>query len=87
MSNEDQPKATTCPNCQQPAIRAGNEITCEKCDAVFTVTIKQEAKVKKLGPIEDHEQRIKKLEMYIPEKSAEQQESEQEPESIEEDDL
>jgi hypothetical protein len=64
MSNGEKPKATNCPNCLKPAIRAGNEITCEACDAVFIVTKKQGAKVKELGPIEDHEERIAALEQY-----------------------
>lgn len=59
---EEQPKATTCPNCQKPALRSGNEITCESCDAVFVITKKQEVKVKEFGQLKDHEQRIQKLE-------------------------
>lgn len=55
-------KATFCPNCAQPAIRSGNEITCENCDAVFTITKKQEAKVKEIGRLDNHEQRILALE-------------------------
>lgn len=55
-------KATFCPNCAQPAIRSGNEITCENCDAVFTITKKQEAKVKEVGRLDNHEQRILALE-------------------------
>jgi len=82
MSNGDQPKATTCPNCQQPAIRVGNNITCESCDAVFVVTKKQGAKVKELGPIEDHEQRIQALEG-----KQEPQKPKQEQEPTEDDDL
>ena len=35
----------TCPNCLGPAIRVGNEITCEKCDASFRIT-KQQNKLK-----------------------------------------
>lgn len=85
MSNGDQPKATTCPNCGQPAIRAGNEITCESCDAVFVITKKQGAKVKELGPIEDHEQRITALETYASGHNPPKKEPE--PEPAEEDDL
>lgn len=62
MANEEQPKACNCPNCLSPALRTGNEITCEICDAVFTITKKQGAKVKTLGPIDDHERRISALE-------------------------
>lgn len=59
---EKQPKAIYCPNCQQLANMTGNEITCENCDAVFVITKKQGAKVKQIGQIEDHEQRIARLE-------------------------
>lgn len=62
MTEENQSKATFCPNCQQPAIRTGNEIACEKCDATFVVTKKQGARVKEIGPIQDHEERISALE-------------------------
>jgi len=57
-----EPKATTCPNCGKPAMRIGNEITCESCDTIFVITKKQEAKVKEFGTIQDHENRIKVLE-------------------------
>lgn len=60
--SEEKPQAIVCPNCQQLAIRTGNEIACENCDAIFTITKKQGAKVKQLGPIEDHEKRISALE-------------------------
>lgn len=59
---EEKPKAVTCPNCQGPAIRSGNEIACEGCDAIFTITKKDGAKVKKVGQIQDHEDRLKKIE-------------------------
>jgi len=49
----------------QPAFMIDNEITCENCDAVFTISKKQGVKVKKLGPIEDHEQRISQLETKV----------------------
>lgn len=62
---EEKPKAVQCPNCQGPAIRTGNEITCETCDATFMITKKDGAKVKKLGPIQDHEERLKKIEATI----------------------
>lgn len=62
---DEKSKAAFCPNCQQPAIRIGNEVTCGICDAIFVITKKNGAKVKKLGPIEDHEQRLKTLESKI----------------------
>lgn len=77
--------ATICPNCQKPALRTGDEITCENCDAVFTITKKQEAKVKEFGLIQNHEERITQLEKFIPEGSAIQQQTE--PEQSEEDEI
>jgi uncharacterized Zn finger protein (UPF0148 family) len=56
--SEESSKAVNCPNCQGPAIRTGNEITCETCDATFVITKKQGAKVKTLGI----DQRLKNLE-------------------------
>jgi len=57
----EQSKIGHCPSCGQPAIRTGNKIECEACDAIFTVT-QEGAKVKELGPIEDHERRLRTLE-------------------------
>jgi len=62
---EEKPKAVHCPNCQGPATRTGNEITCDACDAIFAITKKNGAKVKKLGPFQDHEERLKKIESRI----------------------
>lgn len=45
-NKEDKPdQEWTCPNCLGPAIKVGNEITCEKCDASFRIT-KQQNKLK-----------------------------------------
>jgi len=78
-----EPKATICPNCQQPAIRTGNEIACETCDATFVITKKQGAKVKQIGISE----RIDLLEKEVfAEKSPAEPESEPiEPEPTEPD--
>ena len=81
---EEKPKAVYCPNCQGPATRTGNEITCETCDAIFTITKKDGAKIKKLGSIEDHEERLKKIESQIfvekPEPQKQQDDDDDEPE-------
>lgn len=50
-----------CPNCNGPAMREGDEITCEKCDVTFIVKQK-EIKVKQIGSIEDLSQRVERLE-------------------------
>ena len=71
-----------CPNCGKPAIYAGNEIACEQCDSIFTVTEKQAAKVKSIGI----EERLKKCEdkLFPPEPKDEPKD---EPKSDEGDEL
>ncbi len=60
-----EPKKVNCPNCLGPAIKEGNEIACEVCDAVFVITKKEGAKVKQLGSFEDHGKRISLLEAEV----------------------
>jgi len=62
----ENPTAIHCPSCLAPAIRTGNEITCEACDAVFVFSKKQGPTLKEQGPIEDHERRIQALEGQMP---------------------
>lgn len=69
---EEQPKAVACPNCQEPAIRTGNEIACGPCDAIFVITKKQGAKVKQLGISE----RLDRLESEVFTEPAEPDETE-----------
>ena len=64
MSNE-KVKPCLCPNCQKPAIKDGNEIICEHCDATYEIRQKQGARVKKLGALEDLTKRVEKLEASI----------------------
>ena len=81
---ESESKATICPNCQKPAIRTGNEIACENCDAIFVITKKQGAKVKQIGIAE----RLDLLEEEVfKEKPEPEPETEPEPEPIDEDEL
>lgn len=51
----------TCPNCNRPAIKRGKVIDCEHCDASFRWT-PEGSKVKSIGKIDEHEDRIKALE-------------------------
>jgi len=76
MTNgEEKPKAAYCPNCNGPALKSGNEITCEKCDGVFTIS-RAGVKVKSIGSIQDHENRIAALEEKT---GIKQQDQDQEP--------
>lgn len=59
---EEKQRTTFCPNCRQPAVRTGNEIACENCDAVFVITKKEGPKVKQLGPLKELTQRVEILE-------------------------
>lgn len=61
-----EPTRTICPNCLGPAVMEGSEITCEMCDATFTVKRTGGAKVKKLGRLEELEDRVGKLEGLLP---------------------
>ena len=59
---EEKETAVECPFCKKPAILIGNKITCENCDAIYRVTKEGEAKLDKLGPIKELEQRVSALE-------------------------
>ena len=66
MTEELSPlKNMYCPNCRGPAVKAGNEITCEACDVVFVITEKRGAQVKELGPFEKLDKRVAALEVVI----------------------
>ncbi len=51
-----------CPNCRQPAFQVGREIICTQCDVIFAITAKKGAQVKQIGPIEELDQRVTKIE-------------------------
>lgn len=61
---EEKAKVGYCPNCGEPAIKEGNRITCEKCDAVFRVT-ENGARIEKTGVLDDHERRLAELEAKV----------------------
>lgn len=82
MSNNKHPTIQPCPNCQRDAIRVGNKITCEACDAIFEIKKTGAAQVKKVGPYADLLERVKKIEGKVfgePEPEPEQR-TEPEPE-------
>lgn len=62
----EEPKQTNCPNCLGQAIKEGNKIICETCDATFTFTKTGGAKLKEIGKLNDHEERISHLESLLP---------------------
>ena len=63
---QEEPKQTNCPNCLGQAIKEGKKIICEACDATFTYTKTGGAKVKEIGKLNDHEERISRLESLLP---------------------
>lgn len=67
--------AAYCPNCQGPAIKEGNEIFCETCDATFTVSRTAGARVKKMGELDEIKGRLERIEAQLP--SDEQTDDEQ----------
>jgi len=60
-------KETTmyCPNCGRAAIREGNNLTCEACDAVF-VFKRTGPTVKQVGRLKAIEDRLDKVESLLP---------------------
>ena len=62
----EETKKLTCPNCLGPAIKEGNKIVCEKCDATFTVTKTGSAKVVELGRLDSIEDRLDRVESRLP---------------------
>jgi uncharacterized Zn finger protein (UPF0148 family) len=63
--SEQKSTVSTCPNCQQPAVRTGNEIFCEACDTTFAFTEKKGATVKRLGPLEIVNERLDRIEQLL----------------------
>ncbi|MCJ7546807.1 MAG: hypothetical protein MUP30_08285 [Deltaproteobacteria bacterium] len=61
------PEKAFCPNCGEEATKVGNEITCVKCDAIFTFNKKAEPKVKQIGIAE----RLDRLEEAVLSQKAE----------------
>jgi len=72
----EEKKTVLCPSCQQPAIREGNDIICENCDATFKITKTGGAKVKKLGEIEEIKNRLDLIEARFPGQEPEEDQDE-----------
>jgi len=66
MSEEPTSTKTVCPNCQGEAIKEGNKVICEKCDATFTITRTGGARLKEIGRMDDIEQRLDRLDELFP---------------------
>jgi len=64
--SDEKTKTTFCPNCHQPAQRHGNVVTCEACDAEYTITQRDGARVKTKGRLDSIEERLDKIESLLP---------------------
>jgi len=62
----DEKKIIACPNCGGQAVKEGNKIVCEGCDATFSITRTGAAKVADVGRIQAIEDRMDKIESLLP---------------------
>ena len=62
----EETKKVICPNCYGPAIKEGNKIVCETCDATFTFTKTGAAKVQDIGRLNALEKRVDRLDSLLP---------------------
>ena len=58
----DGTKIISCPNCDGKAVKEGNKIICDTCDATFTLTRTGAAKVADVGRFQTIEDRLDKIE-------------------------
>jgi len=62
----DEKKIIDCPNCGGKAVKDGNKIICDSCDATFTITRTGAAKVADVGRFQTIEDRLDKIESVLP---------------------
>lgn len=62
----EEPKQARCPNCLGPAVKEGNTIICEVCDATYAFTKKGGAKLKEVGRLDSFEKRLDRLDSLFP---------------------
>jgi len=78
-------KKTSCPNCLGPAVKEGNTIICEVCDATFTFTKTGGAKLKELGRLDTIDERLDRLESILPGREPDPAKLEPDPANLEPD--
>lgn len=61
----EESKKATCPNCLGEAIKEGNKIICEICDATFTFTKTGGARIKEIGRLNALEERMERTENLL----------------------
>lgn len=81
-------RPTNCPYCQSPAVFDEDKqiIICEKCDAEYKVTKEGGAKVKKIGVLDDLQNRVSALEAAAGRSMAADTEPDTHPDDIDEND-
>ena len=79
----EEPIKTNCPSCLGPAVKEGDVIVCEKCDATFTFTKTGGAKVKEIGRIDAVEKRLDRLDLLWPVQEPDPAELEPDPAKLE----
>lgn len=63
---DEDKKIKHCPNCGDTNIdHKGNEVLCFNCNCIFTITDKGEARVKKLGVLDEIHGRLDSIEQTI----------------------
>jgi len=81
----EDPKKVSCPNCTGIAIKEGNVIICETCDATFKITKTGGARVKEIGRLDDVEKRLDRLDALLPGEEPNPAELEPDPAELEPD--
>ena len=56
----------SCPNCSSIAIKDGDVVVCESCDATFKVTKVGGAKLKEMGRLDVIDKRLDRIESLLP---------------------
>lgn len=56
----------SCPNCSGIAIKDGDVVVCESCDATFKVTKVGGARLKEIGRLDSIEERLDRVESLLP---------------------
>lgn len=62
----EDPKKISCPGCAGIAVKEGDKIICETCDATFTITKTGGAKLKEIGRLDNIEKRLDHVESLLP---------------------
>ena len=66
MNSGEGKKIKHCPNCGDTNIKQkGNEVLCLSCECIFEISNKGEARVKKIGALDEIHERLDKIEQTV----------------------